>query len=200
MVKRPHRVHANTLEAEIQAFQQNISFIEPPVELPDHLKPLWHQFAIERAVAEWSTPDLYQLVELVETIHDRSVERRKFRREAKVNRGPHGPIANPRGKVIDQMTAKIGRLMRALLLDARANGYKIDRVANQRQLEREVRARTDPVQAFLDAGGDPMRFLLGGDDNENLAGRPPASAGREDEALQPIIKQIKSRGNGKRPN
>ena len=160
MTQHP-RQRSDSVSAEVAAYQAVTRPIDPPEPLPKALLPIWKEVTEMRAAAEWSALDLRLAHSLVIALGDLRSQEKMLSREAKVNVTPHGLVANPRLAVVERLSSRILKLQMRLLLSPRANGYRADRTEHQRRIEREARARVDPIGAFLDAGGEPMELLLG---------------------------------------
>jgi hypothetical protein len=194
-VTKPRKARADSIEAEIEAFRTATSMIEPPVRLPKRLLAFWHDIMCERAIGEWSVSDLRLAVEYIHALDGLDREGRRLRAEGAIYEGPQGRTPNPRARVVADLRSAALRLQARLGLSFAGRGLRKGDVAHQRDLEREVRARTDPVRAYLDAGGDPTELFLGRDeDNEILRSILP---GGGDDAVKPIIRQMRARGGGK---
>jgi len=130
--------------------------IEPPRPLPERAMPLWLAVIESRARHEWQRLDLHLAAELVRLVDDLDKQAAVLRREGLMRpsrRGP-GPTPNPRLAVVAQLQRRVLQLQARLCLTPKAFGFKADRVANARELEREARnlSREPPA--------DPLAELM----------------------------------------
>ena len=158
---RPRRQRSDSIAAAVAAHQVATQHIDPPEPLPAKLMPIWHEIIGMRASGEWLALDLRLAVTLVRTLGSLEDESRTLSGEKLLKRTRHGLAPNPRLEIIAGLQRRVLALQSRLLLDPRASGFRSDRVAHQRQLEREARAKADPIGAYLAEGGDPMELLLG---------------------------------------
>ena len=165
------RQRSDSIAASVAAQQAIRTSMAPPEPLPNTLLPIWQEVVEMRASFEWSSLDLRLAVSLVRALGDLASQERQLSREAKVQQTPHGPVVNPRFAIIDRLSARILKLQTRLLLTPRAAGLKADRTEHQRRVEREARARVDPIGAYLDNGGDAMSLLLGAGDGTVVGDR-----------------------------
>ena len=130
--------------------------LEPPRPLPERMMPLWRAVIESRARHEWQRLDLHLAAELVRLVDDLDEQGSALRREGlmRPSRRGSGTTPNPRLEVVAQLQRRVLQLQARLCLTPKAFGFKADRVANARELERDARnlSREPPA--------DPLAELM----------------------------------------
>lgn len=159
--------HAKIRQALADAYAPDI---EPPVDCPLTEEELvrWKHYIHLRARKEWTTSDLYNLVNLIRT------QSHLLRADAQAPSEPFSEtndkgatVSNPFWATRASLIASAAQLVRSLHLQPQKRIADVKRLMPQRELEQSAREAREAREAAGEIAG-------GYEDDDDLLARPPA--------------------------
>jgi hypothetical protein len=150
------KIRASSVDGAVNAMQNVIAApLSSPWPLSAAQKPIWDEILLRRSRDEWRPIDLRFAWELAEVLVRLKEEKKLLADEGTVLAGERGPTANPRNRVVAQLSRQAMSLAVYLRVHP-ASDYAEPQLARAgRQAEKEARAAMLPPTR-----ADPRREIL----------------------------------------
>ena len=150
------KLKATSIDGAVNAMQNVIAPpLLPPWPLSKAQKPIWDEILVRRSRDEWNAIDLRFAWDLAEVMVRLKEEKRRLVSEGTVLEGERGPTANPRNRVVQQLSRQAMALAVYLRVHPASEAGHPGLITATRKAEREARSAMPPPSA-----SDPRRDIL----------------------------------------